>query len=562
MRRLHATPCVLLLVLLFLLHDAIEGSLPTSPTFTMMQSTRDEHEKAYERLKAMNYSPHLKKFVEPLPFPRPVAPLFKSQRFGTVYEIEMVEAMHSFHRDLPTTRLWTYQSSFPGPTIVAHQGERIMVRWVNKLPEKHIFEEAAKLTCEPPLVRAVTHVHGGITETHSDGHPDAWFSPNFNQTGPMWERQRYVYENRQSEATLIYHDHAMGVTRLNVYAGLVGLYVIANQTKYEQLNIPQGEFDIPILLQDKSFLPDGSLFYPQFTMVSEYFGDIIVVNGKAWPYLNVKPRRYLLRLVNGCNSRFMNLTLDNTILGGNDNGPMVFTQVASEQGLLERPVNHTYLFMTPGTRVEVVVDFSLAKGKHVLLRNGHAPLDENVVQTVKFIVSDSEGEEEDSQKKELPKQLATDLPVLKPSDAIKIRDMYLTDTMDEQGRMLRLINNMRFHEPVTEKICNDTVEIWRIINIGSHPHPMHFHLLHFYILDKQPFDIDHYWKTKELKFTGPPLPPSNVDVGLKDGVDVRMGEVARIIFRFGPYVGTYVWHCHMLEHEEFDMMRPFQVVPC
>jgi len=215
------------------------------------------------------------------------------------YEIAMREIEQKLHRDLPATTVWGYDGQFPGPTIEAEQGEPIYVRWANDLPDEHLLPEDTTIHSDlipydTPGVRTVTHLHGGNVESESDGHAQAWFTRDFQQTGPEFEKKDYYYVNDQPPATLWYHDHSLGITRLNVYAGLAGFYLLRSDHE-RSLSLPEGEYEIPLVLQDRSFEEDGSLFYPTAisdeqggsdesypdpSIVPQFYGDTSVVNGR------------------------------------------------------------------------------------------------------------------------------------------------------------------------------------------------------------------------------------------------------------------------------------------
>src|SRR5580698_10493325 len=193
----------------------------------------------------------LKPFVDALPVPEVLRPTAHAH-----YSVRMREAQHQIHRDVPAGRWWTYNGSVPGPTIVAHRGEPITVEWVNELPEKHFLPIDPNICgAEPgtPETRAVVHLHGGIVPEASDGYPERWYVPRKSAT--------YSYPMRQEAATLWYHDHAMGIERLNVYAGLFGSFLVRDEVE-AALHLPQGEFEIPLMISDRLFTADGQLYYP------------------------------------------------------------------------------------------------------------------------------------------------------------------------------------------------------------------------------------------------------------------------------------------------------------
>ena len=194
------------------------------------------------------------------------------------------------HRDLPPTRMWGYDGCSPGPTFEARCGEALLIEWRNDLPAEHLFPIDHNLhgaEANKPDVRTVVHLHGGRTPPQFDGHPEAWFTPGHSSA--------YFYPNQQDAATLFYHDHAMGITRLNAMAGLVGLYLLRDETE-RALPLPTSRYEVPLVLYDRSFTADGQLQYPH-PWVSEFIGNTILVNGKIAPFLDVEPRRYRFRVL-------------------------------------------------------------------------------------------------------------------------------------------------------------------------------------------------------------------------------------------------------------------------
>ncbi len=509
----------------------------------------------------------LEKYVDPLPIP----PVLKPEREtydGTYYRVKMKEFQQKLHRDLPPTTLWGYEGIYPGPTIAVQRREKVRVRWENHLPvSQHLLPVDTTIhgagPCEPK-VRTVVHLHGANVDSKSDGYPEAWFTNGYKITGPKFTREVYEYTNDQKATTLWYHDHAVGSTRLNVYAGLAGLYIIHDE--YEQdLNLPKGDYEIPLLIQDRTFNEDGSLFYPSGptvppppgfpdpSVIPGFLGDTILVNGKVWPYLEVEPRKYRFRAINGSNDRIYNLQLK-----PEDNSPAPpWFQIGTDGGLLERPVPLEQLIMAPAERAEFIIDFSAYRGKKILVTNSQPPVDADTTgQIIQFRVAQSVKKPDRS---EIPTFLRP-MYQLNGCKVDKTRDMFIAVNIDEYGRPQFRLNNMMWDDPITEKPVLHSVEVWRLINPGRGIHPIHVHLVQFQILDRQPFDTGKYNATGELVFTGPAIPPDPNENGWKDTVRTNPGFVTRIIMRFEDYAGLYVWHCHILEHEDYDMMRPMKVV--
>jgi len=506
-----------------------------------------------------------------------------------LYDVGMVPFRQKLHRDLAPTLLWGYNGAYPGPTFEAHRGEPIRVLWRNALPSTHPLPIDTTIHgAEPdkPAVRTVVHLHGQKVLPDSDGYPEAWFTRDFDKTGPYFKNSYYDYPNDQRAATLWYHDHTLGITRLNVYMGLSGLYFLRDEIE-ASLNLPSGAFEIPLVIQDRSLSPDGSLIYPiQMTddpdprvppvWIPEFFGDLVLVNGKIWPFLDVEPRKYRFRILNGSNSRFYRLALaesnDAGMLTGN-RGPD-FVQIGGDGGLLSQPVLRTTILAAPAERFDVVVDFSGHGGASFVLTNdANAPFpggDDIVPRFVMMFRVSRNLRTPDSSS--LPARLPA-VAMLNTSDAVRTRDVVLSELESEEAfdnPIMAMINNSHWEAPITETPKAGSTEIWRIINTTEDAHPIHVHLVHFQILDRQPFATDDDSLRMVPVFTGPPVPaPDDERFALKDTVIAYPGQAVRILMRFDLPSGTpvtpgqrfrYVYHCHMLEHEENEMMRPYDVV--
>lgn len=511
------------------------------------------------------------KFVDPLPIPSVIEPVDDIDG-KPLFEVVMQQFPHRFHRDFPKTTVWGFNGTYPGPTFDVVRDRPIVVAYLNQLPTTPLVPiDTSVHGAESwrPAVRNVVHLHGGNVPSIFDGNPDAWFSPLLAETGPAFETNVYVYPNRQPAATLWYHDHAVGITRTNVYAGLAGFYLIRNHDDW-QLGLPTGEFEIPLLIQDRSFNPDGSLAYPD-TIQPEFFGDTIAVNGKLWPFLEVEPRRYRFRLVNGSNSRFYSLAFDR---------PLAIVQIGTDGGFLERPVvipPGERLILAPAERADVIIDFTGTKGTTFTLTNkartpfprGDAP-DPNTSVIMQFRVTLPLSSQDRSR---IPRRL-TEIGFLDPHQARAIRHLTLNERMVEHCGEERLIALLGIRDvdgrplpatwgdSITEKPRLGTVEIWELINTTPDTHPIHVHLVQFQILDRQSFDVDALTERGELVLLGDPIPPDANERGLKDTVRANPGQVTRIIARFCDFPGVFPWHCHILEHEDHEMMRRYEVVAC
>jgi spore coat protein A, manganese oxidase len=519
---------------------------------------------------------YLKKFVDALPIP-PVLKKIRLTSNGTpYYEVTMEQIRQKLHRDLPPTTVWGYNGMYPGPTFEVTRNQPIYVKWKNNLPFEHLLPVDRTIHgAEPdePSVRTVVHLHGGRVKPENDGYPEAWFTRDFENVGPKFVHEVYYYPNCQRPTTLWYHDHAIGITRLNVYAGLAGFYLIRDQQE-KDLNLPSGKYEIPVVIQDRSFYPNGELFYPTQpghepppadqppppidstlpnpSVVPEFFGNTILVNGKVWPFLDVEPRKYRFRILNGSNARFYRMRLSNG---------QVFTQIGTDGGLLEHPVEVSELILAPAERADVIVDFSKAKGQNIILTNdapapfpdGEEPNDDLRV-IMQFRVKQKLIGRDRSR---IPNTLSC-LERLDPAKAITIRRNTLVEDEDEFGRLKLLLNNMDWNElPLTETPYNGTVEIWELFNTTVDTHPIHLHLVQFQILGRASFTGDPNGPSLVV---GTELPPDENERGWKDTVRANPGEVTRIIARFGPFTGVYPWHCHILEHEDHEMMRPYEVL--
>jgi spore coat protein A, manganese oxidase len=441
------------------------------------------------------------------------------------------------HRDLKPTKFWGYDSLLPGPTIEAQSGEGLLVEWVNELPphhflpvDRHIYGAEGDM----PDVRTVVHVHGGRTPSASDGFPESWYEPGHSAL--------YHYPCRQEAATLWYHDHAMGVNRLNIFAGLFGLFIIRDRAE-DALNLPKTE--IPLVLCDRLFDKESQLDYPVSGIpgkpwVPEVFGNAILVNGKLFPYLDIDPCQYRFRVLNASNGRFYYLSLSNG---------EPFWQIGTDQGLLSAPVEMKTLSLAPAERADLVINFRGQEGKEIILND-------DALTVMQFRVSGRHRTGAGA----LP-------PTLRPaaripeSQAIKSRVLTLNEYDDAAGvPILMLLNASYWKMPVTEQPVINTTEIWRLLNLTEDSHPVHLHLVRFQILDRRPFDIFTWLTSRQIRYTGPAVRPEPGEAGWKDTVRAAPGMETRIIVPFEGYTGRYVWHCHILEHENNQMMRPYHVV--
>ena len=492
---------------------------------------------------------HLEKitpYVDPLPIPpvlRRAGVTADPNRRGRqvpLYRVEMREIEASVHRDLRPSKQWSYGTAVPGPTIEVRSGEPVAIEWTNKLPDKH-FLPVDHTICGAdagvPEVRTVVHVHGAKVPPESDGYPDRWFTSG--------QARLVHYPNQQDAATLWYHDHAMGIERLNQYAGLFGSYLIRDHVE-DELELPSGPHEIPLFIFDRILDETGQIQYPassttEAPWVAEVYADSVLVNGKLFPELAVDRRAYRFRITNASNARFLTLSLSTKT-------PMI--QIGSDQGLLASPVVLDSISLAPAERADVIIDFGPLAGQKVLL------VSQISIELMRFAVAPGKPIVD----WQAPKQLR-DIPRMTPAMATKKRNLALEEFGDERHDMLMLLGGKRWHDPVTESPELDSIEIWELVNYTEDTHPIHLHLVRFQVLDRQPLDVNAYlYNNNEYKPMGDPFPPKANELGWKDTVQAYPEAITRIIVKFEGYLGRYVWHCHVLEHAANEMMRPFEVV--
>lgn len=487
----------------------------------------------------------LAQFVDPLPLPE-IAQRngFRSsptdqKRSVPVYRLQAQAVVSKVHRDLKPTRFWSFGRSACGPTFETRAGEPLLVEWVNALPSEHflpIDHSIHGAEADKPAVRMVVHLHGAKTAADSDGYPEDWIVPG--------KSSLYYYPNEQDAAMLWYHDHALGINRLNVYAGLLGAFFIRDSVE-DALNLPKSKYELPLILYDRWLTKDGQLIYPTSGMpespwVPEVFGNAILVNGKLFPYVEVEPRKYRLRVLNGSNARTYHLSL------GED---VAFHQIGTDQGLLSAPVPLTMLEISPGERADLIVDFGEHRGAQLILKS-------DAFTVMQFRVSG----EKVSDTSSLPSVLRP-VPKIAESQATQTRLLTLDEYVNQAGNSaMLLLNASHWNMPITEKPTLGSTEIWTLINPTNDTHPIHLHLVRFQILDRQAYEPWLFQTKRQLHFLGAPQPPNSGEAGWKDTVRAYSRMVTRIIVPFTGFTGRYVWHCHILEHEDNEMMRPYEVI--
>jgi FtsP/CotA-like multicopper oxidase with cupredoxin domain len=570
----------------------------------------------------------------------------------------------------------------PSLTIEANWNRPVRVKWINDLvdaggnylphllpvdPTLHwanppggiagrdkrpTFEETPGRYTGP--VPIVTHVHGAVgVGDESDGYAEAWYLPDADNIpggyategtwydffkgkaaagyGAAWGPgfATFQYPNHNRASTIWYHDHALGMTRLNVYAGPAGFYIIRGgpdgdaavrdsrkTTKKKNLTArlpgpaPEANdkfppnktyYEIPIAIQDRSFNADGSLFYPDtreffdgfagpfipFTNVSpiwnpEFFGNMIMVNGNTWPFQNVEQRRYRFRFLNGCQSRFL-------ILDFNDIPGVEVWQIGNEGGFLAAPVNITAdhgnrLLMGLAERADVIVDFTnVAPGRHILNNVGPDEPFGGGVPGVDFVPSDPDstgqimafnvGPAVAADPTTPPRFLAlpaiTPLPAPATTRRLALIEMMSTVHDGPSEAVLGNVNNddtaehKMWADPVTENPNVGDTEVWELYNFTADAHPMHIHEIAFEVVDRQAITYTQEEGTGHISGVEPigdPRPPEAWENGWKDTAISYPGEVIRLRAKFDT-PGQFVWHCHIVEHEDNEMMRPYRIGP-
>jgi spore coat protein A, manganese oxidase len=401
------------------------------------------------------------------------------------------------------TQIWGYNGMFPGPTIKVRQSRETAVRHINNLG-----------------VPTVVHLHGGLTPPDSDGFPTDFVMPGKEKT--------YFYPNDRA-ATLWYHDHAMDHTGRNIFMGLAGLYIVESEQELN-LPLPKDEYDVPLILQDRLFSPDGELLYrPDY--VDGPATNTALVNGSPWPKMEVSARKYRFRILNASNARSFRLALSSR---------QPFVQIATDGGLLavSRLVHDIPLAMAE--RVEIIVDFSACPVNTSITLDDlnqpaatHSILAFDVVRKIK----------DDSR---IPERLV-ERPAIFPELSRRQRQFVFTRGGSKDSEPHWSINGEQFDpaHAIADISLGDT-EVWRFANHSFHEthnvvHPVHVHLLNFQILQRN---------------GGPALPH---EMGWKDTVALNVGDEVMVGMRVEGFKGRYLFHCHNLEHEDRGMMARFDV---
>ncbi|MDI1478859.1 multicopper oxidase [Polyangium sp. y55x31] len=501
-------------------------------------------------------------------------------------------------------------------------------------------------------VPIVTHVHGAVgVGDESDGYAEAWYLPAAGNIpadyatkgtwydffagkasakfGVTWGTgfATFQYPNDQRASTIWYHDHTLGMTRVNVYAGPAGFYIIRGgpagdgavldtrtgapavlpgPAPKENDKFPPNKtyYEIPIAIQDRSFNADGSLFYPDtrafFDGITgpyipdsdispiwnpEFFGNMIMCNGNTWPFQTVEQRRYRFRFLNGCQSRFLILDFSNIP------GVEVWA-IGNEGGFLAAPVNLTAtngnrLVMSPAERADVIVDFTnVPVGNHVLANvgpdepfaGGVPGLDFQVSdpattgQVMQFIVVPAVAPDPTTPPRFLQLPALTPLPAATFTRPLALLEKLSEDFADAPAEaLLGIVDGdpntgpgtwieRHWEDAVTENPAVGATEVWEFYNTTPDAHPMHVHEVAFEVVDRQPIFVDEVTQTVQVVTGAPPIPPEAWETGFKDTVIAYPGVVTRIRLQFKT-AGQFVWHCHIVEHEDNEMMRPYRIGP-
>jgi spore coat protein A len=604
------------------------------------------------------------------------------------------------------THVWGYRTSngavsqgpyWPGFTVEAMRGVPLDVLYLNQLDESY---DAVNIAADQTLhwamgmspgemtpytgpVPIVFHLHGGEVPPWSDGGPDAWYTPGGAMAGNAALTNVYRYPNTQEAATLWFHDHALGATRLNVYAGLAAFYFLRDAGE-DALNLPGWSGDgmvqeidrvtgephgdtylpeIEIALQDRMFDQNGQLYLPAVGdnptvhpyWLPEFLGNIMTVNSKSWPYLSVAPRKYRFRLLGGSNARFYDLWLEDVANG--TPGPAIQV-IGTDGGLLDAPVAldpamGERLLIAPGERYDVVIDFSAIPAipgqtrAWTLVNKAGAPFDKGekpkpfeTGQIMQFVVNGEMVGADASvvTGRPTPLEQLADFATGQPAVPVDTwRQLTLNEVIGAGGPLEVLVNNTKWNgesarpyddftdnpsgltpDLYSELFTEGETEVFQIINLTADAHPIHFHLVQYQLLSRQRFNVKRYEKQYEAAFQaagqpgfvgawGPPLDYNtgmdpdgmqwttflggNPDVtpylqgpaypalpeeqGWKDTFVMYPGEVTTVILRFTPQDATatgqdyfefdpsgsggYVWHCHIVDHEDNEMMRPTHV---
>ncbi|MFF9319458.1 O-aminophenol oxidase PhsA [Streptomyces sp. NPDC014735] len=575
--------------------------------------------------------------------PLPVPPVLRPRSDDPLHETEIAVSPTwvKMHSQLPPTLMWGYAGMVPGPTIEVRRGERIRIAWTNRVPEGSEYPVTAvevgpvgpggtaphnrpgRDGVEPDADVAalpawtVTHLHGAQTGGGNDGWAD-------NAVG-SGDAQLSEYPNDHHAAHWWYHDHAMNITRWNVYAGLVGTYLVRDDEE-DTLGLPSGDREVPLILADRNLdtdedgRPNGRLLHKTTVVVAAdpetgkpvslpFLGPYTTVNGRIWPHFDVDDASYRFRLVNASNARIYDLVL---LDDANEPVPGVIRQIGSDGGLLPRPVPVDFdesmpsLTIAPAERMDLLIDFSALAGRRVRLvnRGRLGPGVPDLASSVPFPqVMEFRVRETGRRDAFVPPEVLSGsfrryehslvehghrLVVLTPpgtvgggghpeiwemaevegASGVPVPSDGIVQVRGEDGtvRTYRRIART-FNDGLGFTIGENTYEQWSFLNLGAPTHPMHIHLADFQVLGREAYTVDGFdtaigGTRSPVAFdhgTKIPVPPN--EQGWKDVFRVPQGQLVKVLGNFDGGYGRFMYHCHLLEHEDMGMMRPFVVMP-
>jgi spore coat protein A, manganese oxidase len=578
---------------------------------------------------------------------RYVPPIVPVADGGTV-ELAVRQAqrvVHSAMAAMPTT-VWNYElaagdpratgaaGSWIGPILALNAGSAVTVNYaMSDEITSHLLAGSIDKTMLDPYVahpgasdtRFMTHLHGAFVDGPNDGNP---FATDHDAEWGPGQTETKIYPAQERAALIWYHQHAHGITHLNVYAGLAGGYLLRDgvdtglndnalglPANADANGNPVGLYEVPLVIQDRMFAANAAgtgldLFYPPAPWVPEFFGDTMCVNGAVEPFLEIEPRLYRFRIINGCNARFLDLNFS----GGTITGvrPPMYV-IGSDGGFVPTPWQTKELVIAPGERCDIVVDFSALAGETVLLNNKSlsrpvvnpagplprimqfrvtAPLKTANLPAVTFNPAAT---------------LTTDTPAAGLAAPTNTRYHTFEEVMGAAGPLGAVINGKSFegryiNNPVPaagypfdlnrvagvqEEPVNGTTEDWVFANTTADTHPLHMHLVQFGVIERLPFNVAGYLAALAAARAGTPgapallsndtidptpfvtkaagTPVSPAERGWKDTAQMHPGQLTRIRAKFDvksfAAPQDYVFHCHILEHESNSMMRPYRVIP-
>lgn len=536
-------------------------------------------------------------------------------------DIELTTTWVRLHSQLPPTKVWAYGGSFPGPTIEVRRGRRLRVAWTNRLTGEYPVTAVEVERKSPSLVDlpgrseaepiqdvaalpawSVTHLHGARTGGGNDGWSENAVSPG--------DAQLSEYPNDHRATAWWYHDHAMDITRFNVFAGLAGMYLIRDEEE-DVLRLPRGEREIPLIIQDRNLDTDdegrltGRLLHKTEivdhdsegkNVTTPFRGPYTLVNGIIWPYLDVDARWYRFRLLNAANARIFALRLVDEETGRPVTGAV--HQIGSDGGLLPRPIPvDGTLSIAPAERMDLLIDFGALRGRRLRLVNAAQGVPHPQVMEFRVgsrevhdpfvlpevISSSFERITHDTAPRHEHRLIALTPPgplgnghaeiwemhPVEPGDvSVPSEGVIQVEGADGKVRTYRRGARM-FDDTLGFMVKHEDWEQWSFLNLGgAGTHPMHIHLIDFQVLSRDvypagansPFDKELGGTRSPLEYGGT-APIALGDQGWKDVIQVPAGQMVNVIGQFRGAKGRYMYHCHLLEHEDMGMMRPFVVMP-